>query len=203
VFQRITASVTASLEAVDGEVLVRIMDDGPGFPPDENERLFELFFRSAQTARVAAGAGIGLFVCARLIKAMGGRIWAASRPEEAPSSASLSGSWARTTERRAFDRQTLLRQRATAGIDGVNTIEIDRPIIAPSRRSDGAKGQRMKARIPAASTSERHCVFDEAHGAFLELALRGLKLRLPDHRSRLLCARPELRRDRPAGRPAR
>jgi signal transduction histidine kinase len=75
------ASVTASLEAVDGEVLVRIMDDGPGFPPDENERLFELFFRSAQTARVAAGAGIGLFVCARLIKAMGGRIWAASRPE--------------------------------------------------------------------------------------------------------------------------
>ncbi|HYX11876.1 MAG TPA: ATP-binding protein, partial [Candidatus Acidoferrum sp.] len=75
------ASVTALLEAVDGEVLVRIIDDGPGFPPDESERLFELFFRSAQTARVAAGAGIGLFVCARLIRAMGGRIWATSRPE--------------------------------------------------------------------------------------------------------------------------
>jgi two-component system sensor histidine kinase KdpD len=75
------ASVTARLTAADGEVQVRIIDDGPGFPPEESERLFELFFRSAQTARAAAGAGIGLFVCARLIKAMGGRIWALSRPE--------------------------------------------------------------------------------------------------------------------------
>ena len=63
------------------EVIVRIIDDGPGFPPDERDRLFELFFRSSQTARAAAGAGIGLFVCARRIKAMGGRIWATSRPE--------------------------------------------------------------------------------------------------------------------------
>jgi signal transduction histidine kinase/GAF domain-containing protein len=75
------ASVVARLEGVDDEVLVRIIDDGPGFPSDESDRLFELFFRSAQTARAAAGAGIGLFVCARLIKAMGGRIWAKSRPE--------------------------------------------------------------------------------------------------------------------------
>jgi PAS domain S-box-containing protein len=75
------ASVTVRLEAVDGEVLVRIIDDGPGFPPEESDRLFELFFRSARTARAAAGAGIGLFVCARLIKAMGGRIWATSGAE--------------------------------------------------------------------------------------------------------------------------
>ncbi|HEX2753944.1 MAG TPA: GAF domain-containing protein [Candidatus Limnocylindrales bacterium] len=75
------ASVRALVEAADGEVLVRILDDGPGFPPDERERLFDLFFRSAQTARAAAGAGIGLFVCARLIKAMGGRIWATNRSE--------------------------------------------------------------------------------------------------------------------------
>jgi PAS domain S-box-containing protein len=75
------ASVTARVEAVGDEVQVRIVDDGPGFPAEEGDRLFELFFRSSRTARAAAGAGIGLFVCARLIKAMGGRIWAASRPE--------------------------------------------------------------------------------------------------------------------------
>jgi two-component system sensor histidine kinase KdpD len=61
------------------EVVVRIVDNGPGFPPDEADRLFERFFRSATTARTAAGAGIGLFVCARLIRAMGGRIWARNR----------------------------------------------------------------------------------------------------------------------------
>ena len=30
----------------DGEVLVRVLDDGPGFPADETSRLFELFYRS-------------------------------------------------------------------------------------------------------------------------------------------------------------
>jgi PAS domain S-box-containing protein len=73
-------TVETRIEAADGEVRVRILDDGPGFPPDEAERLFELFFRSARTSRTASGAGIGLFVCARLIRAMGGRIWATNRP---------------------------------------------------------------------------------------------------------------------------
>ena len=75
------AHVAAVVESSPGEVLVRIRDDGPGFPPEERDRLFDLFFRSARTARAAAGAGSGLFVCARLIRAMGGRIWAANRPE--------------------------------------------------------------------------------------------------------------------------
>ena len=72
-------TVQTLVEADAHEVRVRILDDGPGFPADEADRLFELFFRSARTARTAAGAGIGLFVCARLIRAMGGRIWAANR----------------------------------------------------------------------------------------------------------------------------
>ena len=32
------------------------------------------------TAGMTSGAGIGLFVCARLVRAMGGRIWALPRP---------------------------------------------------------------------------------------------------------------------------
>jgi two-component system, OmpR family, sensor histidine kinase KdpD len=75
------STVLARVAADDGGVAVRILDDGPGFPDEEAERLFDLFFRSAGTARSAAGAGIGLFVCARLIRAMGGRIWARNRPE--------------------------------------------------------------------------------------------------------------------------
>ena len=74
-------TVAVVVESSPVEVLIRMLDDGPGFPPEETDRLFELFFRSARTSRVASGAGIGLFVCARLIRAMGGRIWAANRPE--------------------------------------------------------------------------------------------------------------------------
>jgi two-component system sensor histidine kinase KdpD len=73
------ARVEALVEAAGDEVLVRILDDGPGFPPGEADRLFELYYRSPSTAGSASGAGIGLFVCARLIRAMGGRIWAAPR----------------------------------------------------------------------------------------------------------------------------
>jgi K+-sensing histidine kinase KdpD len=74
-----TAHVETIVETSGDEVLVRVLDDGPGFPAEDSARLFDLFFRSPATAATAPGAGIGLFVCARLVRAMGGRIWAAPR----------------------------------------------------------------------------------------------------------------------------
>ena len=68
-------------ESGPGEAIVRVLDDGPGFPSEDTDRLFEPFYRSPTLARQVSGSGIGLFVCARLIEAMGGRIWARARPE--------------------------------------------------------------------------------------------------------------------------
>jgi signal transduction histidine kinase len=68
-------------DAPDGEVLVRVLDQGPGVAPGEVEDLFSLFYRSPSTAASAAGAGIGLFVSRRLVAEMGGRVWAKPRPE--------------------------------------------------------------------------------------------------------------------------
>lgn len=78
-YSGIDSTVIVEAERGDGEVMVRVLDDGPGFPLEERDRLFEAFFRSASTAGAAGGAGIGLFVCARLVAAMGGRIWAERR----------------------------------------------------------------------------------------------------------------------------
>lgn len=77
------AGATIEVVAATGvdEVTVRILDDGPGFAAEETDRLFERFYRSPGTAGAASGAGIGLFVCARLMAAMGGRIWARPRPD--------------------------------------------------------------------------------------------------------------------------
>jgi PAS domain S-box-containing protein len=61
------------------EVIVRVLDRGPGFPEGDAARLFDIYYRSPQVARRAAGAGIGLFVCKSLVEAMGGRIWARER----------------------------------------------------------------------------------------------------------------------------
>ncbi len=71
-----TIKVTVELDESSDEVAVRVVDDGPGIEAGEAERLFELFYRSPATASTTSGAGIGLFVCARLVRAMGGRIWA-------------------------------------------------------------------------------------------------------------------------------
>jgi PAS domain S-box-containing protein len=73
-------TVDIRAETEGDELKIRIIDDGPGFPPEEADRVFDLFFRSSATS-AAAGAGIGLFVCARLIRAMGGRIWAIPGPD--------------------------------------------------------------------------------------------------------------------------
>lgn len=74
-------TVSLRLEAAPGEVVCRVADEGPGFPTEEGPRLFELFYRSPGTSATVGGAGIGLFVCRRLIEGMGGRIWAVNRPE--------------------------------------------------------------------------------------------------------------------------
>ncbi len=69
---------------VDGDAAggtVAVLDRGPGVPPEDTDRIFERFFRSARTARIAPGAGLGLAVCRRLIEAMGGTIWAELRQE--------------------------------------------------------------------------------------------------------------------------
>lgn len=60
--------------------IVSVLDRGPGVAPAEGDALFRPFFRSARTARASSGAGIGLFVCRRLVEAMGGRMWARPRP---------------------------------------------------------------------------------------------------------------------------
>jgi PAS domain S-box-containing protein len=75
-----TIKVTVDLDESSDEVAVRVVDDGPGIEASEAERLFELFYRSPVTASTTSGAGIGLFVCARLVRAMGGRIWARALP---------------------------------------------------------------------------------------------------------------------------
>jgi two-component system sensor histidine kinase KdpD len=71
--------IRVTAEATAGEVIVRVLDRGPGFDAQDAPRLFELYYRAQATAGLAAGAGIGLFVCSRLMSAMGGRIWGRPR----------------------------------------------------------------------------------------------------------------------------
>ena len=65
----------------DESVVFDVVDEGPGFGDEDAPSLFELFYRADAAVRRASGAGIGLYACRELVTAMGGRIWARSRPE--------------------------------------------------------------------------------------------------------------------------
>jgi two-component system sensor histidine kinase KdpD len=57
-------------------VRISVVDAGTGIPPGDEERIFELFVRGTMRPLGSPGAGVGLYVCRRLMTAMGGRIWA-------------------------------------------------------------------------------------------------------------------------------
>ena len=70
------ADTTVSVEAdVVGQAIeVRVVDRGIGVASEDLERVFELLSRTHEAENYAAGAGIGLYVCRRLMQAMGGDI---------------------------------------------------------------------------------------------------------------------------------
>ena len=62
-------------------VYVYVSDEGIGIPREEQERIFERFYRaeSALTPRTR-GAGLGLYLCKAVVEAHGGKIWVESEP---------------------------------------------------------------------------------------------------------------------------
>jgi two-component system sensor histidine kinase KdpD len=62
-------------------VRLQILDEGPGIPPDDLERIFDKFYRVHKTDRVRAGTGLGLAISRGFIEAMNGTITAANRSD--------------------------------------------------------------------------------------------------------------------------
>lgn len=65
--------------AEDGQARISVIDQGPGIPPDEHERIFERFYRSS-TTRHTRGTGIGLAIVRTTVEAIGGTVTVSSSP---------------------------------------------------------------------------------------------------------------------------
>ena len=64
-----------TLATTDTEAVVTIIDQGPGIPEDERERVFEPFYRLEHSrSRETGGAGLGRAIARTLIRGMGGDI---------------------------------------------------------------------------------------------------------------------------------
>ena len=72
--------ITVALDSDLGNVVVRVLDEGPGVAPEDAPFVFDAFYRAAHAAEASGGLGLGLAVCKRLIDLQGGRIWAIPRP---------------------------------------------------------------------------------------------------------------------------
>lgn len=63
----------------DGEwVEIEVIDEGPGIPVDDLERIFDKFYRVRGGERQVAGTGLGLSICRGIVEAHGGTIVARS-----------------------------------------------------------------------------------------------------------------------------
>lgn len=73
------AAVEIDVAVAADSVTVSIADHGPGIRPEDQDRIFEKFYRSTQTDRIR-GAGLGLFIVKRIVELHHGAIAIDSRP---------------------------------------------------------------------------------------------------------------------------
>jgi len=66
--------VLADVRRVDGGVVLRISDQGPGIAPELRERVFDRFFRDPRQAQSHSGSGLGLAIALAVARQHGGSI---------------------------------------------------------------------------------------------------------------------------------
>lgn len=68
-------AITAT--ATDTQIQIALCDDGPGIPPQERERIFDMFYTMRQGDRgQLQGTGLGLAICRGMVAAHGGTVTA-------------------------------------------------------------------------------------------------------------------------------
>jgi signal transduction histidine kinase len=76
------AALVRLAPARDGLATVQIEDEGPGIPPGELDRVFEPFHRiEGSRNRETGGVGLGLPIARNILRAHGGDVTLANRPE--------------------------------------------------------------------------------------------------------------------------
>jgi two-component system sensor histidine kinase KdpD len=75
--------ITVRARRAGNAVTLSVLDEGPGIPPADLERIFDKFYRVQAQDRQRAGTGLGLAIGRGFISALGGTIEAANRADRA------------------------------------------------------------------------------------------------------------------------
>jgi len=67
-----TPQVTLQWKKVPHEgVLIRVVDEGPGIPAEDCQRVFEKFTRAPQSMGNSTGLGLGLYIVGKILESHG------------------------------------------------------------------------------------------------------------------------------------
>ena len=70
--------ILIAARAAEDYLEVEVADRGPGFSPEDLDKIFEMYYRGTR-GQEARGYGLGLAICRAIVEAHGGRIWAENR----------------------------------------------------------------------------------------------------------------------------
>ena len=71
--------IEITAEPRGSELILSVLDNGPGLVPGAEEKIFEKFLRGEKES-TRPGVGLGLAICRAIMQAHRGRIWAENRP---------------------------------------------------------------------------------------------------------------------------
>jgi CheY-like chemotaxis protein/anti-sigma regulatory factor (Ser/Thr protein kinase) len=74
--------IRLSAQEAGGFVRVEVRDSGPGIPVEEQQRIFEAFYRLGQSEKGTEGTGLGLAITRRLVELHEGQLGIESKPGE-------------------------------------------------------------------------------------------------------------------------
>ncbi len=63
------------------EIIISVQDFGIGIPKKDQTKIFKRFYRTSKSQHSnISGFGLGLYICAEIIKNHNGKIWVESTP---------------------------------------------------------------------------------------------------------------------------
>jgi two-component system NtrC family sensor kinase len=72
--------VGISILSEGNQIIIKISDNGPGIPADDQPHIFDKFYRGSNITEHVSGSGLGLAIVKSIVDSHQGRIWVESAP---------------------------------------------------------------------------------------------------------------------------
>jgi len=71
-------AIRVSISMQEQQIILKVEDNGPGIPPEEQSHIFEKFYRATNVPEDAQGSGLGLAIVKSIVDSHQGRVWVES-----------------------------------------------------------------------------------------------------------------------------